>query len=83
MKEEAINMNIMISFKNIKDFEFMRGCLDYLKLEYKESGLVLSFKVLNFRFDSDDMRYFLGVQGSKSAIVIKTEDVNGLVFGGM
>ena len=76
-------MNIMISFKNIKDFEFMRSCLDYLKLEYDESGLVLSFKVLNFRFDSDVMRYFLGVKGSKSAIVIKTEDVNGLVFGGM
>lgn len=76
-------MNIMVSFKNIKDFEFMRSCLKYLELEFDESGLVLSFKVLNFRFDSDDMKYFLGVQGSRSAIVIKTEDVNGLIFGGM
>ena len=76
-------MNIMISFKSIKDFEFMRDCLKYLELEFDESGLVLSFKVLNFRFDSDDMKYFLEVQGSRSAIVIKTEDVNGLIFGGM
>lgn len=76
-------MNIMISFKNIKAFEFLRDCLDYLKLEYIESGLVLSFKVLNFRLDSDDMKYFLEVQGSRSAIVIKTEDVNSLIFGGM